>query len=475
MQAENQPTILVILGITGDLANKKIIPALYNLFIKDELTQHFAVIGFGRRELSPADFKNLVSQSVINRIKTYDQEKLKHFVGLFSYQQGLFDDPKSYQILGDRLNQIQSPWEGKTNRLFYLSVPPELYELIFKHLKSSNLSSGSSTNAQTRILVEKPFGKNLESAERLDELLGSLFTEEKIYRIDHYLAKEMVQNIIAFRFLNDLFESTWNNKFIEQIEIRLWETLGVESRGAFYDGVGALRDVGQNHLLQMLALIAMEEPSDINSTSIHTKRSQLLNQLKILSQPEIAAKTFRAKYQGYDQIAGVALDSTTETYFRMQAEINNPRWKGVPIIMEGGKRMLNQRKEIIVTYKHDSDCFCPPGRHLRNQIIFEIEPEEAIKIQFWSKAPGLKWQIADRTMEFLLRTERGGVQYVEEYEKLLLDAILGDQTLFVSTSEVRAMWRFIDPIVAAWQNQAVPLSLYEPDTEQAVIDARNKF
>lgn len=454
------PTVMIIMGITGDLAAKKIIPALFNLFAKKALPQKINLVGFGRKSFSQNSFSQFIEEIISARLPHAKTELIRKFTNLWSYHQGFFDEAQAYLQLNEKLKQIEQIWQKKTNRLFYLSVPPELYENILNSIKKADLDTAS---GETRILVEKPFGKDLKTAEELDILLGQKFHEKQIYRIDHYLAKEMVQNIIAFRFLNDLFEHSWDNRHIEQIQIRLWETQGVEKRGNFYDNIGALRDVGQNHLLQMLALATMEEPSDITSPfSIHTKRAELLSQLRLWTREEIQQKTFRAQYNGYRQIPGVSQDSQTETYFQAFVEIQNNRWKNVPIIIESGKRMHKQVKDITIIFKHSQS----PTNNYRNKIVFSMEPNESISIDLWAKKPGLEWTISKQSLEYKPETENVKIQYIAEYEKLMLDAIIGDQTLFVSTAEIKAMWKFTDPIINAWQGNFVPLEFYEPDTDQ---------
>ncbi len=467
---QTKPTILIILGVTGDLTAKKIIPALFNLFKKQALPAQFKLVGFGRREFTPVSFRDFVRDILAQHFKDESLNSLNTFLDMLVYHQGLFEDMNSYAALNQTLKTIQKPWGAKTNRLFYLAVPPGLYETIFNNLKASGLGEQPDhSEVETRILVEKPFGSNLQTAEKLDQLLANLYREENIYRIDHYLAKEMVQNILTFRFSNDLFEKTWSSEFIEKIEIRLWETLGVEHRGSFYDGVGALRDVGQNHLLQMLALMAMDYPLDFSSKAIQLRRAQILKDLEIPSPEQIKKESYRAQYRGYQKITGVDPKSETETYFKIQARLSHPRWIGVPFIMEGGKRLHKQHKEIAVTFKHPENCLCPAGGvHYKNRIIFSLEPFEEIYIEFWSKKPGLTLALEKRTFNFLLRQASERRQYVEEYEKLLLDCILGDQTLFVSTHEVKSMWRFIDPIISAWNNNLVTLETYKPDTNEPI-------
>jgi 6-phosphogluconate dehydrogenase len=315
--------------------------------------------------------------------------------------------------------------------------------------------------------VEKPFGNDAETARELDELLCSLFREEQIYRIDHYLAKEMLQGIVNFRFANNLFEFVWNRDTIESIEVSLNETLGVEDRGAFYDGVGALRDVGQNHCLQMLALVTMDQPVSLEADAIRTKRAQLLETVKRPTEIEVAQDTFRAQYDGYRDIEGVAPDSDTDTYFKIKTVLQSPRWRSVPITLEGGKRISDGNKEIVVNFRHPQPCLCGPEGHHMNRVVFKLAPEESIAIEFWTKKPGFENELEKREFAFFLYEKTEKLQYVEEYSKLLLDAVRGDQTLFVSTDEVQAMWDFVDPIETAWHQGAVPLETYVPDTEEA--------
>lgn len=464
-----KPTVMIILGVTGDLAAKKILPALYNLYLKHLLPEKFRILGFGRKPFEDSSFRSYVEEILRKKNSSLDPKMLADFLERCRYQQGLFETDDSYKTLGINLDAMDAEWGTKANRLFYLSVPPSIYQVIFENLKSSGLSDAlKDQEAETRILVEKPFGEDFRTAEKLDELLGTLFTEDKIYRIDHYLAKEMLQNVLAFRFYNDFFERLLNKDFVESLDITLWETLGVEQRGSFYDSIGTLRDVGQNHLLQMLALMTMDYPLEIESTPIHVRRSQLLSKLKVPTESEIVESSFRAQYEGYRSIQGVVPDSNTETYFKFKVEIDNDRWRGVPIMMESGKRMHEVMKRIVVNFKHPKECNCPPGIHYRNRLIISIEPYEGIIIEFWSKKPGHSMTLEKRTIDFLLREKEGKTQYVEEYEKLLLDCIAGDQSLFISTGEVRSMWMVIDPIIAAWKKGLIPLVTYQPDTDEAI-------
>ncbi len=463
-KAESVPTILIVLGATGDLMAKKIAPALYQLYKGGHLPKLFTIYGFARREMSHDEFRHLVKRELVQKgIREVDDS----FLNLCYYHTGNFEHKVDYLALAKTLGHVDAEWQACSNKLFYLAVPPIYYASIFKKLADSKLSEPcSDKTGWTRIIVEKPFGKDLKTAQELDAMLGKLFKEEQIYRIDHYLAKEMLQNILVFRFNNNLLEGMWDNKHVESIEMKLYETLGVEHRGSFYDGVGTLKDVGQNHLLQMVALSLMDRPKSFSSPHVRAKRTELLQSLPHLTMAAIKKNTVRAQYTGYQTIAGVQKNSQTETYFKMQFSLNHPRWKGVPITIESGKRLPEARKEVVITFKHPKKCSCPTdGPHYKNTITFRMEPKEEIIINFWAKKPGLTMDVREADFQFTY-SDSAGVkqQYTHEYERLLLDCILGNQLLFLSTDEVAAMWKFIDPISAAWEANAVPLHTYTPDT-----------
>ncbi len=464
MNMSNIPTILVIFGATGDLMRKKLAPALFHLQQKGKLPEHFKIVAFSRRDFDDHVYREYLAE-ILQKHHNIKPENFSSHLGLYTYVKGDFTERGSYQGLAGKLKGIDAGWGLCSNKLFYLAVAPEMYRTIFNELASSGLTEPCSPEeGWSRIIVEKPFGKDFTTAQKLDELLGKLFREVQIYRIDHYLAKEMLQNILAFRFSNNLFEKNWSNEAIERIDIKLWEKLGVEERGVFYDSIGALRDVGQNHLLQMLALVTMELPPGVSAPAVREKRAQILARMRSPSLSAIKESSVRAQYIGYRSIKGVNPDSATETYFRVVANLETARWRGVPIVIESGKRLGKAKKEIVVTFKHPTPCLCL-GEHHQNKVVFALEPEEKISIHFWSKKPGLETTFEGRTFDFLLRGSGQRVQYVEEYEKLLLDCIAGDQTLFISTEEVRAMWKFIDPIIRAWKRGVIPLKEYQPDTD----------
>lgn len=463
------PVILVLFGATGDLVAKKILPALLNLFEKKKLSEQVAIVAFGRRDLTTEAFRDYVKETLLKRSDlTAESEQLGAFLNIFSYHRGQFDAPEDYAALATHLKTLAEDWKTPAGHVYYLAVPPELTTMIFDGLNSSGLATEKQENGFRRVIVEKPIGVSAETANVIEAALEKTFTESQIYRIDHYLAKEMVQNILSFRFSNSLFEQSWNAKHIERIDIRLWESLGVETRGPFYDGLGALRDVGQNHLLQMLAFVTMEHPMQFDAPAIRSKRAEILGALNLLSSEQITTETRRGQYEGYRLIDGVAPDSTTETYFKIRASLNTPRWSGVPITLESGKRLGTPRKEIVVTFREPNECLCSADQneHQKNTITFALEPTEGIMIEFWNKKPGLDFAVEKRSLDFMLREGEKRAQYVEEYEKLLLDGIVGDQTLFVDKEEVQAMWRYIDPIIQGWNKNLVPLETYVADVPE---------
>lgn len=462
-----EPTVLVIFGATGNLMKIKVLPAIYHLFEKGQLPPLFSVIGLARRNLTTADYQTFVAQTIAEHF-TYALKPPRKFQKLFSYFPFSFESNEDYLKLRNQLGQVDKSWQACANKLYYLAAPPQFFAPILYNLHKSGLTEAySAEEGWTRVLVEKPLGRNLAEAEQLDELLGQLFKEEQVYRIDHYLGKEMVQNIMMFRFSNNLLEEAWNNKFIEKIEVKLMEEIGVEGRGRFYDNVGALLDVGQNHLLQMLALITMENPGIVTPEAIRYEKTKLLEQVKILSPNEVRKNTVRGQYSNYLSEAGVSAGSNTETYFKIKTSIDSPRWQGTPVFLESGKKMPHVQKEIIVTFRHPVPCLCRPlGKHYKNIIYFRLEPDPGIYIKFWAKKPGTTMEVEENWLKFKAELEH---TYLEDYPKLLLDCLVGDQTLFISSAEAMAGWKFINPIISAWKENAVPLTIYQSNTAANVV------
>jgi glucose-6-phosphate 1-dehydrogenase len=447
---------MVIFGGTGDLAKNKLFKALFHLEHQGLIKGDTRIVGFSRKEMSDVNYRELVRGYIGGDVSD-------DFLQKISYFQGDLKDVESYKALEKHLKQKDDERGICSSKLFYLAVSPSLYEDSFNNLAKSGLSEiCSGTDKWTRILVEKPFGSDIESAKRLDEQLGKLFQENQVYRIDHYLAKEAVQNFITFRFANSIFEPLWNREHIDNVKIELLETDGVDGRGAFYDGIGALRDVGQNHILQMLSLISMENPKSVDPEMIRTKRAEALRKVKLFP-GDLKENVLRGQYKGYVDVEGVANDSQTETFFRLKLGINNKRWKGVPFYIESGKGLNDQLARITINFKQVVSCVCPRSAPTgasrgtpkdlniphRNKIVFEIQPENKIMVRFWAKKPSLHYELIneDLSFDYSSRDERKG----DAYEKVLHDAIEGDLTLFTSSKEVEAQWKTVYDIRSKWE------------------------
>jgi len=467
------PTIMAIVGGTGDLAQKKLLPAIFDLYIQNLLPSRFKIVGFARKKFSDEAYRIFVRESVQKKNGQHNSEALNTFLKHISYQQGTFDSPKSYEHLSGALIKIEGKFGQCSNKLFHLAVPPSHYDTILRNLADSGLTIPCSNDTGwTRVLVEKPFGRDIETAKELDKTLGLLFREEQIFRIDHYLGKESLQDILMFRFSNLIFEPIWNSKYIDKVEIFLHEESDIAGRGMLYDGIGALRDVGQNHALQMLAAIGMEHPGGLNAKAIRNERAKVLESLRIIKKLEIANNIIRGQYNGYLNENDVSPNSKTETYFKAKIFIDNKRWKNVPFIIEGGKSMRRKRTEIKMHFKKTEKCLCPTdaGQHHANILTFHIEPDAGISILFWAKKSGFtsKLQAKELSLAYNGRGAREDERIPDAYERILFDAIVGDQMLFTSTEEVNAAWNFITPILKNWD--AIPLYVYEkggtgPDVE----------
>jgi len=448
------PTIFVIFGITGDLASRKLLPALLTLYSKKLLPPRFSVVGFSRRSFTREEFREFIRGKMKILPGEFKEEDVKHFLDHLSYEQGMFDDPRAYSRLADRLKSTDDRWAQCSNKLFHLSVPPDLYEGILNHIASSGLSLPcADETGWTRVLIEKPFGSDITTAKALDKLLGNLFKEEQIFRIDHYLAKEALQNILAFRFANSIFEPLWNKEHIDRIHIKLFEKGAMEGRGAFYDPIGALKDVGQNHMLQMLALVTMDKPRSFESGPVRKERAKVLSKLKIITRRTLSSVAVKGQYNGYISEAGVSPVSETETYFRIKVAIDTARWKGVPLYLESGKAFTESKAEIDVYFKTSSK------EDSANILTFRIQPDEGIKIRFYVKTPGYGFNIEPKTLKFKYADVSSFAPIPDDYERLIHDAIVGDQTLFASTEEIMSSWKFITSLLEGWKE--LPLIRYE--------------
>lgn len=465
------PTIIAIFGATGDLATHKLIPALFDLFQKGYLPTLFKIIGVSRRGLTDDEYRQFAKEVLEKKVSSLTRESLEKFLAHISYTQSSFDDEAGYERLRLVLADKEASFGQCANKLFYLAVPPIYYKTIFEKLASSRLAiSCSDMTGWTRVLVEKPFGNDTATAQELDLILGKLFKEEQIFRIDHYLAKEALQDTLMFRFSNLLFEPLWSNEYIEKVTITLTEKKGIEGRGAFYDEVGALRDVGQNHLLQMLAFIAMEDPIELEASRIRAERTNVLSALRPIIKNEAREMLIRGQYEGYLDTPSVLENSQTETFFRIKTFIDNKRWQGVPFYLESGKALTEDKTEIKIYFKKTTSCLCPPGaeHHHQNILTFRIQPNEGISIVFWAKKPGFSIDLESKELSFSYRNSPDAPQLVDAYEKVLFDAIAGDQMLFTSTEEVNAAWRFITPILDLWKD--LPLHTYPRGSTGPKVD-----
>lgn len=476
IEINNQPcsdgVAIVIFGVTGDLSRRKLMPALYENAKFDRLPEPFYIIGFARRAWSHEKMREVLRQGVMDygRIKPIDEAILNRLLERAYYIESTFQDPAGYA----RLDQVLSDL-GVKNTLFYLSTPPGWYSTIVENIGRSDLET--CPGGWRRIVVEKPFGRDLESAQSLDKELHAVFDEGQIYRMDHYLGKETVQNILAFRFGNGIFEPLWNRKYIDHIQITMAETEGVGTRAGYYDKAGVVRDVFQNHLLQLLTLTAMEAPAVFNAKAVRDEKVKVLNSINDISGKEALKNTFRAQYvsgtidgkrvASYRDEPGVAPDSTTETYMAARLFVNNWRWAGVPFYLRSGKRLPKRITEIAIQFTQIPLSLFGQrnlASEAPNVLVIRIQPNEGITLFLGAKVPGGAMRIEPVEMRFSY-AEAFGDSPPEAYERLLLDCLMGDATLFTRSDEVEEAWRLAQGIIEAWDDQKLEnLPVYEAGT-----------
>ena len=469
------PAVMVIFGATGDLSGRKLLPALYNLAKQRSLPAGFAVVGAAMTEMSDQSFRQLASQKIhqFSRTQPIDDRVLSSFLDMLSYVKVDFSKVEDFKTLGQKMVELDNSNHIPGNRVFYCATPPQTYQLIGVQLQAAGLNTGEGWK---RIVVEKPFGTDLKSARELTETLHKAFSEDSVYRIDHYLGKETVQNILAFRFANSIFEPVWNTYLIDSVQITIAEELGIEGRGAYYDRAGALRDIVQNHGLQLVTLVAMEPPLAFESNAVRDEKVKVLRSIRPLIGEDIEQSSVRGQYTGgwvfgekvpgYREEKNVDPDSQTETYAALRLFIDNWRWAGVPFYIRAGKRLPKRVTEIRIQFKR------PPhltfGREAMkevdpNAITLRIQPEEGISLKFGAKVPSAGLRIRSVTMDFEYMTSFL-VEAPEAYERLLLDCMTGDPTLFTRSDEVEAAWSLIDPIEESWRNGRPPLETYAAGT-----------
>jgi len=465
-------TTLTIFGATGDLARRKLLPALYNLAHEGALPERFNLIGVSRRDQSDDDFRTFARDAITSFSRREpDATVLEGLLGRMSYIGFSFDDAEGYGRLRAAIETLDGDG-GKLNRAFYMSTAPEFFPVITKALKAAELNYDP--DVDVRAIIEKPFGTDLESARDLQAVVSSTFRERQVFRIDHYLGKETVQNVLAFRFANFMFEPVWNRNYIDHIEITAAEDLGIGSRAGYYDHAGALRDLVQNHMLQLLTLVCMEPPGSFEANKVRDEKVKVLQAITPPTPEEVRRNTVRAQYTagveagedvvGYLEEDGVPEDSRTETYAALKLEVHNWRWAGVPIFLRTGKHLARKVTEIAIQLK--------PVPHLAfqsqgsvgvqpNQLILTVQPNEGVSLSLGAKIPGSSMRIRPVNMEFLYGSAFMS-ESPEAYERLILDAMRGDATLFTRNDEVDAQWSIIDPILKTWHDvDDMPLHTYK--------------
>lgn len=463
--------VYYLFGATGDLARRKLFPALFNLYKEGKLAEDFAVVGLARRPRTNEQFRADVYESIgeFSRHKADDAEKWNKFAEHFVYMSLDINNVDGFRELNRLTEELDVKFNIPGNRLFYLALAPELFGPVSFNLRDGGLLESKGWN---RLVIEKPFGYNLESARKLNEQLSQVFKEEEIYRIDHYLGKEMVQNIEVIRFANAFFEPLWNNKHIANVQITLSETVGVEERGGYYDKSGALRDMAQNHMLQMLAMIAMEPPSRLHPEDIRDEKVKALRSLRPFpNSDEVAQHVVRGQYaegslkgkplRGYRQEDSVSPESATETYFAARVFVDNFRWAGVPFYIRTGKRLPVKTTEVVIEFKNVPDNVLFARRHdlSPNLLVIRVNPIEGIYIKINAKKPGSDNVVQPVSMEFCQSCQIG-LNTPEAYERLIYDAARGESTYFTRWDEVAQAWQFVDRIAEAWKEDSSKLHPY---------------
>jgi glucose-6-phosphate 1-dehydrogenase len=472
-----RPTALVIFGATGDLAHRKLLPALYNLAHEGALPERFELIGIARSEYSDEEFREMARESIgrFSRRKP-DPKVLRGLLEDLRYVSGSFDEDNVYSGIQQAIGEFENRAGYVLNRTFYMATAPQFFPVIAENLGRTGLARCK--ECETRLVVEKPFGYDLGSARRLNACLLDIFDESQIFRIDHYLGKETVQNLLAFRFANTLFEPVWNRNFVDHVEITAAEDLGIGGRAGYYDHAGALRDLVQNHMLQLLSLLTMEPPSAFDADRVRDEKVKVLEAIVPPAVEEVPSMAVRGQYTagtvggkrvpGYREEEGVPEDSRTETYAALRLHVSNWRWSGVPFYLRTGKRLARRMTEITVTLKPVPHVALQSSGSVgvqQNQIILAVQPDEGVSVSIGAKIPGPRLRIRPVFMEF-----RYGTAFMSEspeaYERLILDSMRGDATLFTRNDEVEALWAIVDPILTAWHEDTTSeIPQYEAGSE----------
>jgi glucose-6-phosphate 1-dehydrogenase len=469
MPSGDEPFALIIFGASGDLARRKLMPALWNLYAARTLPEPFTILGVSRTEISDPEFRTRVREAVteFSRTKPPSEQVWERFASSLFYLSGDPKDTELYPRLKATLEEHERRRGGPPNRLFYCSTPPSVYGDIVQHLGSSGLARAE--GGWTRIIIEKPFGRDYASARHLNELLAQSFSEDQVYRIDHYLGKETVQNILVFRFANQIFEPLWNRIHVNHVQLTVAEDLGVESRGAYYEEAGALRDMVQNHLLQLLCLIAMEPPVTFDAAPVRDEKHKVMEAIRPIDPAKVDEIAVRGHYTsgfingrpvpGYREEKGVAPTSRTETSVALKLCVDNWRWAGVPFFIRTGKRLPKRASEIVIRFHRTPHMIFrrSPAGVEPNTLVIRIQPDEGISLTLTAKSPGPDLKLSPVTMDFRYGEVFGG-QTPEAYERLILDAIHGDATLYARADWVEQAWSILQPILDAWAAGGEPAS-----------------
>ncbi|MBD3182874.1 glucose-6-phosphate dehydrogenase [Candidatus Poribacteria bacterium] len=467
---------VIIFGASGDLTNRKLIPALFSLYRSGRLGSNFFIFGVARTKMSDEEFRKKVNESLEGEAKKDSMNEAKDFAKRCFYHVGEYDDSETYNSLKKRLADLEKKHSTKGNRLFYLATPPKIYSPIVNNLSSAELTQEPEGNSSyIHLIVEKPFGRDLKSAVELDKELHQYLREDQIYRIDHYLGKETVQNILMFRFANAIFEPIWNRRYIDHVQITVAESLGVEHRAGYFEQTGLLRDMFQNHMLQMLALVAMESPTSFEADRVRDERVKLMRSLRPFPLDDLDKYIIRGQYisgcidnenvPSYREEPGVDSDSKIETFIAAKLFIDNWRWQGVPFYMRAGKRLRKKISEIAIVFKHvPYSMFAPlsPEELSPNVLVLNVQPEEGISLTIQAKQPGAKLCMNPLSMDFRYK-DLYGLEMPDAYERLLLDCMLDDQSLFWRSDGIEASWAFVTPVLEKWAEdcQICPLTTYE--------------
>ena len=454
MENMNRPFVMVIFGATGDLMKNKLLPALFSLFRQNKVPAEFHIIGFSRRALTDTEFANLFP-------KLSPRNDWIDFAKHLTYQQGDFKESNAYRQLIQTIKAFDTKAQSLQTCFFYFATPPINYEDILDNLHKSGLDRGNNT----RIIVEKPFGKDLETAIALDKKLAEIFEEKQIFRVDHYLGKETVQNILAFRFANGIFDPVWNKNYLDHVQITFAEQKGIEGRGNFFDGVGELRDVGQNHLMQLIAAVAMEQPKSFSKEGLRDERAKIIKALKCIEEKDLDSYVVRGQYKDYNLEKNVPPGSTTETFVAMKFFVDTERFANVPFYVRAGKKMPKNTVEISLVFLQTCHILfkeygCP---EIGNVLTIKIQPDEGISIRMIAKKPGTRLALETVNMDFTYE-EAFKTKGIEAYEKILQDIFAGDQMLFNRSDELGSSWEFITKILHGWKNQESRILNYEPGT-----------